>query len=89
MRRTLLRKLNQIQLLTLLGARNMSRQKRVHKSLKIGSPPLRQRIAYFPVFVDTLAAELGADGGQAFVEAVFEAGYFVVVVVEVISWSVP
>jgi hypothetical protein len=59
----------------------MARQKRIHKSLKIGTPPLRQRIAYFPVFVDAFTAELGADGGQAFVQAVFETGYFVVVVV--------
>lgn len=67
----------------------MARQKRIHKSLKIGPPPLRQCIAYFPVFVDTFTTELGADGGQAFVQALFEAGYFIVVVVEVISWPVP
>lgn len=66
----------------------MSRQKRVHKSLKIGAPPLRQRIAYFPVFVYAFTTELGADGGQTFVQSGFEAGDFVVVMVEVISWSV-
>lgn len=45
----------------------MSRQERVHKRLEIRPPPLRQRIANFPVLVDTFAGKLRADGGQAFV----------------------
>lgn len=63
----------------------MTRQKGIHKSLKIRTPPLRQRIAYFPIFIDAFTTELGADGSQAFIEPGFEAGYFVVIVVKVIS----
>lgn len=67
----------------------MARQERVHERLEVRPPPLRQRVANLPVLVDALAGELRADGRQALVEARLEAGYFVVVVVEVVAGSTP
>lgn len=66
----------------------MRRYKRIHKRLEIRPPPLGQGIADNPVVVDRFAAELGSAGGEAFVQARFEAGDFVVFGAEVVAGSV-
>ena len=80
--------MNQIQLLTLLRPRDVRGQERVHERLEVRPPPLRQRIAHLPLVVDGLAAELGPDGREAFVETRLESGDLFVLRKEVIAWSV-
>ena len=61
----------------------MRRNERVHERLEIRPPPLCERVANLPLVVDTLARELAADGGEAFVQPVLEALQLAFVVVEV------
>lgn len=82
---TLLRQLNEIQLLALLGPGHMSRQERVHERLEIGPPPLRDRIANLPVLVDAFAGELRSHRRQTLVEALLETVDFFVLEVEVVT----
>jgi hypothetical protein len=49
------------------------RDERVHEGLKVGAPPLRERVADLPLVVDALACELRADGRKALVQPSLEA----------------
>lgn len=82
---TLLRQLNEIQLLALLRPSHMSRQERVHERLKVRPPPLRQRVPDLPIFVHAFARELRADGCETLIEPFLEALDFVVLEVEVVT----
>lgn len=82
---TLLRQTNEVQLLALLRARNMSRKERVHEGLEIGSPPLRKCVANLPIVVNTFARELRAHWGEALIQSLLEALDFLVFVVQIIA----
>lgn len=69
---TLSRKLNKIQLLTLLRPRNMRWDKRIHKRLEIRPPPLRQRIPNLPLLIHALPTKLRAHRRQSFIQPFFE-----------------
>lgn len=84
---TALRKLNQIKLLAFFRPSDMRRQEGIHERLEIRPPPLRQRIPNLPFVIDPFAGELAPDGGEAFVQAEFEAFDFVVFGLEVVAWS--
>jgi hypothetical protein len=84
-RLTLPRKLDEIQLLALLRPRNMRRDERVHERLEIRPPPLRQRIADLPFFIDALAAKLRAHRRQPLVQPLLESFYFVILRLEVVA----
>lgn len=64
---TLLWQLNEIQFLTLLRPRHMSRKERIHESLEIRPPPLRERITDLPILVHALTRELRSDRSQTLV----------------------
>lgn len=64
----------------------MPRKERVHKSFKVGSPPLRKCVANFPVIVNTFAGELRSYRCEAFIESFLEAFNFIVLVVQIIAW---
>lgn len=65
----------------------MSRQKRVHESLKIRPPPLRQCISDLPVLVYSLARKLRPHGRKALIQPPLETLDFVIIVEEVIAGS--
>lgn len=65
----------------------MGRQERVHECFEIGSPPLRQCVADLPFIVHPFSRELGAHRRQPFIEAQFEAFYFIIFGLEIIAWS--
>lgn len=64
----------------------MAGNERVHKSLKVGAPPLRKSIANLPVIIHALARELRSDGCKALVQAFLETINLVVLVVQVVAW---
>lgn len=82
---TLLWEANEVQLLALLGARDMPRKERVHKSLKVRSPPLRKCVADFPVIVNTFAGELRSHRCEALIQSFLETFNFIVLVVQIIT----
>lgn len=86
--RTSPRQLNEIQLLALLRPRHVRRNKRVHERLKVGSPPLCERVTNLPLIVHALAGELASDGGKPFVQTGLETFELAFVVVEVVAWPV-
>ena len=86
--RTRLGQLDHVQLLALLGPRDVRGQKRVHEGLEVGPPPLRERVTDLPLVVDGLAAELAAHGRQALVQPSLEALDLVVLGSQVVAWSV-
>lgn len=71
--RTAPRQLDKVQLLALLWPRDVRRDEGVHEGLKVGPPPLRERVADLPLVVDALACELRADGREALVQPRLEA----------------
>ena len=66
----------------------MSGEERVHESLEIRTPPLRESITNLPGFVDTFARELRADRSETFVEALLKAVDFFIFIIEVVAWPV-
>lgn len=79
------RKLNKIQLLALLGPGDMRWDERVHESLEIRSPPLRQRITNLPLLINTLATELCTNRSQSLIQSHLEPVYLVIFGLEVVS----
>lgn len=69
---TLSWKLDEIQLLALLGSRNMGRDEWVHERLEIRSPPLRQRISNLPILIDALTTELSTHGRKPLIQSHLE-----------------
>jgi hypothetical protein len=80
-------KLDEVELLALLGPGDMRRDERVHEGLEIGSPPLRQCVANLPLVVNALACELRANWCEALVQPRLEAFDLVVFGAEVIARS--
>jgi hypothetical protein len=66
----------------------MRRDKRVHEGLEVGSPPLCQCVADYPLVVDAFAGELGADWCEALVQPRLEALNLVILSAEVVARSV-
>lgn len=85
---TLLGQLDKVQLLALLRPCDVPWQKRVHEGLEVWPPPLGQGIADLPVFIDTFSRELRAYRGQALIQSLLEAVDLLVLVVQVVTWSV-
>jgi hypothetical protein len=86
--RTAARKLDEVELLTLLRPGNMRRDERIHECFKVGPPPLRQRVANLPLVVYTLASELCADWCKALIQPRLEALDLVVFGAEVVARSI-
>jgi hypothetical protein len=84
-RRTATWKLYEVELLTLLRARDVCRDKWVHERLEVGPPPLRQCVTDLPLVVDAFACELGADGRETLVEPRLEALDLVVFCTEIVA----
>jgi hypothetical protein len=84
---TLLRQLDEVQLLTLLRPRNVSGEKRIHEGLEIRPPPLRKRITDLPVFIDAFPRELGSHRRQTLVQSLLESFNLVILEVKIITWS--
>jgi hypothetical protein len=80
-------KLDEVELLALLGPGDMRRDERVHEGLEIGSPPLRQCVANLPLVVNALACKLRANWCKALVQPRLEAFDLVVFGAEVIARS--
>jgi len=62
-------------------------KERVHKGLKVRSPPLCKGVAYLPFVVHALARELVAYWCQTFIEAKLEALDLVIFGLEVVARS--
>ncbi len=58
---------------------------RVHESLEIRSPPLRQRITNLPLLINTLATELCTNRSQSLIKSHLEPVYLVIFGLEVVS----
>lgn len=71
--RTATGELDEVELLALLGPRNVRGDERVHEGLEIGAPPLGEGVADLPLVVNALARELRADGCKALIQPRFEA----------------
>lgn len=82
---TLLGKLDQVQLLALLGTGAVARNERIHEGLEVGAPPLSQAVADLPVTIDTFASELGTGGSQALIETLLETLDFLVLGLDVVA----
>ena len=66
----------------------MRRYERVHESLKVGTPPLRQCVANYPLIIDTLSCELRADWCKALVQPGLKALDFVVLSAKVVTRAI-
>lgn len=84
---TTARKLDEVELLTLLRPSNMRRDERIHECFEVGPPPLRQCVANLPLIVDTLASELRADWCKPLIQPRLEALDLVVFGAEVVARS--
>lgn len=80
----MLRKLDEIELLALLWARNVGWDERIHEGLEIRPPPLRQGIANLPLLIDALAAELRANRSQPLVQPHLEPLYLIILGLEIV-----
>lgn len=79
-----LRKLDQVELLALLGPCDMGRDERVHEGLGVGAPPLRKAVANFPVG-GLVAFAQAADWCKALIEAALESLNLVIFGMEVVA----
>lgn len=86
--RTAPRQLDKVQLLALLGPRDVRGDEGVHERLEVGAPPLCQRVADLPLVVDALAGELRANRRQALVEPGLEALDLVIFRAQVVAGAV-
>ena len=82
---TLSRKLDEIQLLTLLRPRDMRWDEWVHEGLEIRPPPLRQRITNLPLLIDALATKLCAYRRQSLIQPHLEAFDLVILRLQVVA----
>lgn len=72
-KRTALGKLDEVQLLALLGSGDMRRDEWIHEGLKVGSPPLGKGVGNLPLALVASVCELGAGWSKALVQTVLEA----------------
>src|SRR5690349_3321100 len=79
-------KLDEVQLLALFRASDVSRDKRIHEGLGVGAPPLGEAVTNLPV-ARLLALTDAAHGREALVQAGLEAFDLIVVRAQVISWQ--
>jgi hypothetical protein len=86
-RHTAARKLDEVELLTLLWPGDVRGDEWVHECLEVGSPPLRKCVSNLPLIVDALACELRADWCKALVQPGLEAFDLVIFGAEVVAWS--
>jgi hypothetical protein len=82
---TAARKLDEVELLTLLGPGDVGWDEGVHESLEVGTPPLRQCISNHPLIIDALSRKLCADWRKALVQPGLEALNLVVLGAEVVA----
>lgn len=79
-----MRKLDEIQLLAFLGARDVRRDERVHECLEVGTPPLREAVANLPVCCLFSLAKT-ANRSETIVQALLEALDLVILGLEIIA----
>lgn len=85
---TAARKLDKVELFTLLWPCDMGGDEGVHEGLEVGSPPLRKRVADLPLVIDALARELCSDWRKALVQPRLEAFDLIVLGAEIVARAI-